>query len=355
MAGLNFREALPADSGALERLFRETNMAGAIRIGSDRSPDFFAASRVQAEEPCVWGVFTEDGRAVGVFSMGRRMVWLDGGKIPMRYLSDLRIHPDWRRGTLLARGFRMIWASIFGKGEWAQTLVLGQNQPALGFLRSRRAGLPDYREAGRYRSWIFPARNMSAPAHRVRMAGADDLPAMQTLLDVSSQRRSFSPVVDLSRLGGAYLNGLAVGDFLVAEGAGKIIGMMALWDQGKFQRLRVDGYSAVLAVARPALNLHARLRGGLAFPEPGNVFPMLKASSIACANDDPAILRSLLSAALSSPGGKPLLVGLSEMDPLAPALEGLRGREFGGLHFLVGWDGSPPAWREPFGFDAGRI
>ena len=355
MAGLIFREAVPEDHAALERLFRETAMAGSIRIGSDRSPDFFAASGVQAEEPCVWGVFTGDGLAVGVFSMGRRGVWLNQEKVPMRYLSDLRIHPAWRNGTMLAKGFRTMREHVFGKGEWAQTLVLEANLPALEFLRSRRAGLPEYREAGRYRSWILPARKMSAPAHRVRIARPDDLPAMQCMLDESSRRRSFSPVVDLAKLGDAYLNGLTVGDFLVAEDAGEIIGMIALWDQGGFQRFRVDGYSAGLAMARPLLNLHARLRGGLAFPAPGNALPMVKASSIACANDDPAILRSLLAAALPKLGVKSLSVGLSKMDPLATALEGLKGREFGGLHFLVGWEGEPPAWREPLCFDAARI
>lgn len=355
MAGLIFREALPEDHGTLERLFRETSMAGAIRIGSDRSPDFFAASRVQAQEPCVWGVFTGDGRAVGVFSMGKRRVWFNQQQTPMRYLSDLRIHPDWRKGTMLAKGFRMMREHVFAKGEWAQTLVLEGNLPALDFIRSRRAGLPEYHEAGRYRNWLLPVQKTAGSTLRVRTARAEDLPAMQLLLDESSRRRSFSPVVDLTKLGDAYLNGLAMEDFLVAEDAGEISGMMALWDQGKFQRLRVDGYSAGFAVLRPFLNLHARMQGGAVFPAPGNAIPMLKASAIACANDDPAIFRSLLAAAFPQLGGKLLSVGLSEMDPFATALDGLKSREFRGLHFLVGWEGEAPPWQEPFGFDVARI
>jgi hypothetical protein len=351
MAGLIFREARPEDHAALERLFRETSMAGAIRVGSDRAPDFFAGSRVQAEEPCVWGVFAGDGRAVGVFSMGKRRVWLDGEKAPMRYLCDLRIHPDWRNGTMLAKGFRMLRDHVFEKGEWAQTLVLEQNLPALEFLRSRRAGLPEYREAGRYRSWLLPARKVAAPAFRVRRACCRDLAGMQVLLDESSRRRSFSPVVDLAMPGDAYLNGLAAEDFLVAEEGGEIIGMMALWDQGAFQRLRVDGYSPGMAVLRPLWNHFAPIT----LPRPGNAIPMAKAAMIACRADDPAILRSLLAAAFPLLAGKALLVGLSERDPLAAALNGLKGRQFGGLHFLVGWEGEPPAWREPFGFDPGRI
>lgn len=355
MAGLSFREALPEDHAALEKLFRETSMAGAIRIGSDRSPDFFAASRVQAQEPCVWAVFTGDGRAVGVFSMGRRMVWLGGEQTPMRYLSDLRIHPEWRKNTMLAKGFRTMREQVFAKGEWAQTLVLEDNLPALEFLRSRRAGLPEYREAGRYRNWLLPAQKIAAPTYRVRTARSEDLSAMQILLDGSSQRRSFSPVVDLAKLGDAYLNGLAIEDFLVAEDAGAIIGMMALWDQGKFQRLRVDGYSAGFAVLRPLLNLKAHLCRGLKFPTAGNAIPMVKATAIACSNDDPMILRSLLAFALSRLVGKWLLFALSEKDALTPAMDGLKGREFFGLHFLVGWEGGHPAWEEPFGFDVARI
>lgn len=355
MAGLIFREALPADHAALERLFRETSMAGVIRIGSDRSPDFFAGSRLQAEEICVWGVFTDGGRAVGAFSMGKRRIWLDQRQVPMRYLSDLRIHPDWRNGTMLAKGFRTMREHIFEKSEWAQTLVLEKNPAALEFLRSRRAGLPEYREAGRYRNWLLPAQKTPPPLHPVRRARAGDLPAMQLLLDDFSRRRSFSPVIDLRNLGDAYLNGLAVEDFLVAEGAGEIIGMMALWDQSLFQRLRVDGYPPGMAAARPLWNLGARLVGGIPLPSPGNPLPIIKASTIACCGDDPAILRSLLAFTFPLIAGKMLLVGLSEKDALTAALDGLKGREFVGLHFLVGWEGEPPGWREPFGFDAARI
>lgn len=227
MAGLIFREAAAKDHDALEKLFRETSMAGAIQIGSDRSPDFFAASHVQAEEPCVWGVFTGVGKAVGVFSMGRRMVWLNGEKKQMRYLSDLRIHPEWRKGTMLARGFRLMKNCVFAKEEWAQTLVLEKNLPALEFLRSRRAGLPEYREAGRYKNWLLPSQKISKLNHLVRKARPDDLPAIQSLLDESSQRRSFSPVIDLAKLGAPYLNGLSLDDFLIAEENGEICGAMA--------------------------------------------------------------------------------------------------------------------------------
>lgn len=351
MAGVIFREAVADDHVALERLFAETSMEGAIRIGSDRTPDFFAVSRVQATEPRVWGVFTAEGRAVGVFSAGTRPVHHGGKIVEMRYLSDLRIHPDWRKGTLLARGFCLLRDEVFAKGEWAQTLVLERNFGAVESLFSGRAGLPVYIPAGFYRNWLLPRHKVCASGPAVRAAVAEDLPAMGKLLDAASSRRSFSPVVDLGELGSPYLNGLRVGDFLIAEEGGEIVGMMAVWDQGAFQRLRIDGYSAGMAAIRPFWNLGARLK----LPRPGNTIPMAKASMVACAEDDPAILRSLLTAALSNSGDRLLSVGLSESDPLTSALSGSKGRVFRGLHCLVGWEGEPPDWQEPFGFDPGRI
>lgn len=355
MAGLIFREAMAGDHAALERLFRETSMAGAIRIGSDRSPDFFAASRVQAEEPCVWGAFTGDGRAVGVFSAGSRRVRLGGGKTDMRYLSDLRIHPDWRKGTMLAKGFRLMRERVFARGEWAQTLVLEQNLPALEFLRSRRAGLPEYREAGRYKNWLLPFQKVSPPTHHVRKACPEDLPAMQRLIDEFSHRRNFSPVINLTKLTEPYLNGLSLNDFLVAEEGGEIRGTMGLWDQSPFQRLRVDGYSKPLALARPFLNMHAHLYGGPKLPSPGDAIPMVKVTTLGFSADDPTIFRSLIAAATTMDKRRYLSIGLSEADPLAAALVGMKAKTFIGHHFLVGWDGEPPVWKEPFGFDAGRI
>lgn len=85
--------------------------------------------------------------------------------------------------------------------------------------------------------------------------------------------------------------------------------MMGLWDQGGFQRLRIHGYSAMIAAVRPLWNSFA----SVALPRVGQVLP------------------------------------------LGVALRGLKGRVEYGRHFLVGWEGAPPEWEEPFAFDVGRI
>jgi hypothetical protein len=351
MAGVIFRPALQEDHAALEALFRETPMGSSIRIGFERDPDCFAGSAVQADEPCVWGVFEPSGRAVGMFGAGWRKVWLNG-ETRMRYLSDLRIHPEWQATSLLGRGFRVLKREVFQPGEWAQTLVLEDNAKALELLTSRRGGLPRYVPAGRYVTWLLPEQKIGCPPEiHVRKAGADDIGEMQKLLDGASSARSFSRLLSLNDLGTPGWHDLEIGDFLVAERNEKIVGMMGLWDQSGFQRLRVNGYSRSMAALRPCWNLFSKVK----LPPAGSVLRLIKATSLACHDDDPLILRAMLATALSRRDGALLLLGMSAEDPLCAGLRNLNGRMYYGRHFLVGWDGDPPDWKEPFAFDVARI
>ena len=355
MAGLTVRPAGAADHEALEALFRATAMGSQIRIALQREPDYFAGSVVQAAEPCVWASFEDSGRAVGLLSAGKRRVWVQGER-EMRYLCDLRIHSDWQRSTLLSRGYRLLRREVFATGEWAQTLVLEDNVRAIGLLTSRRAGLPEYRPAGVYRTWLLPAQDVPPqPSIDVRRATAGDLPEMQRLYDEAVQRRSFGEMLSLSGFGEGRWHGLSLEDFLVAEREGRLIGMLGLWDQSDFQRLFIAGYSQAISMLRPIWNGWAALSNNVPLPAPGAIVAMRKTTAIACENDDPAILRALLAEALKERDGKLTLVGMSAADPLVPAMEDLHGRRDRGRHYLVGWEGEPPAWKEPFAFDVARI
>lgn len=355
MAGLILRQAIATDHLAIEELFRATSMGSRIKIGFERDPDYFAGARVQTIKPCVWGAFEESGRAVGLLSAGSRRVWL-GEERPMRYLSDLRIHPDFQGSSLLARGFRLLRREVFQPGEWAQTLVLENNLRALDLLSSKRGGLPEYRPAGRYVSWLLPSQRINIKSEiRVRTATNADLGEMQAVLDASSTRRCFSQCLNLTELGEASWRDLALSDFLVAVKDDALVGILGLWDQNGFQRLRVKKYSTTMNTLRPFWNAWSKLRGSVLLPHAGEVLPLCKVTAIACHNDEPETLRSLLAVALAENNKRLLLVGLSAEDPLAAALDGLMARKEYGRHFLVGWDGTPPAWHEPFVFDAARI
>jgi len=348
---LIIRPAVREDHSALETLVRETVMDGTVQLVFERDPDFFAGSLVQSDEPCMWAAFEDSGRAVGMFGAGVRRVWLDG-KTRMRYLSDMRIHPNFRNSSLMGRGFRALGSNVFQPGEWAQTLVLESNRAAMEILTSGRGGLPRYHPAGRYVNWLLPGQKTGGPAScHVRRAGAEDVPEMQSLLDDSARRRSFSHLLSLHDPGKPVWRDLHIGDFLVAEKAGRMAGMMGLWDQSGFQRMRVAGYSRVLSVLRPCWNAFSNVK----LPRVGTTLPIIKTTAIACRDDDSQVLRAMLSVALGESGDRLLMVGMSAVDPLIEGLRGLKGRRDFGRHFLVGWEGEPPRWKEPFSFDAARI
>ena len=147
--GVIARRATPDDGEGLVSLFDVCPMGSSIQLVMQRQPDFFAAAEVQVEDvEIVVGERKDPQEIVASFAAGRRQVYLDGHCKQVRYLSDLRIHPDCRGGTLLARGYRYLRQNIFAPGEWAQTMVLEDNRAALDLLTSGRAGLPHYVPAG---------------------------------------------------------------------------------------------------------------------------------------------------------------------------------------------------------------
>ena len=82
-------------------------MEGAVRLSQDRRPDYFHGTAVQCEQPEAYVPKQKDeGGLGGVFGAGLRRVFVNGQPRPVRYLSDLRISPSHRSGSLLAHGFR---------------------------------------------------------------------------------------------------------------------------------------------------------------------------------------------------------------------------------------------------------
>ena len=139
-----------------------------------RRPDYFHGTAVQCEQPEVYVPKQKDEAGLaGVFGAGLRRVFVNGQPRPVRYLSDLRISPSHRSGSLLARGFRFLRREVFKNDEFAQSLVVTENKNALNLLTSGRCGLPGYFQFGDYVLSLIglrrPPRAAAGPqVHRVR-------------------------------------------------------------------------------------------------------------------------------------------------------------------------------------------
>ena len=285
---------------------------------------------------------------LGETSEGYPRTFLDGEIKSVRYLSDLRIRPEYRSSLLLARGFRILKREVFAQGEWAQTLVLDDNSDAAALLTSGRGGLPEYRPHGRYQTWFLRQQKVRAtnPEIRVRTANAGDLEAMQRLHDQVGPSADYTPVLNFSAMPEV--------EFLLAFKGEELVGMLGIWDLSAHKSTVIEGYRRPMAFARQLYNLWASVRNLPLLPSAGASLDAQALTAVLCQERDPQILRLLLANALQRPGM--FAIGLDIEDPLAQAFSGLRCHTTTAGHYLVGFSGEPPpASKRPSYFDFARL
>ena len=349
---MEIRKAHPDDNDAICQLMESVSMGSTIELIFERSPDYFLGAALQAEDVEIY-VLTDDGRIVAIFSAGKRQVYVDHELRSVRYLCDLRLHPDYRSGLQLARGYRFLRDHVLREGEMMQTLILKDNQHGVSMLTSGRAGLPIYHPLGEYVTYFIPKQRLRATSGgvKVRRATADDINRMQICYDDLACQKQFAPVIDFSSIGrGAHYTGLGIGDFFVAERAGEVIGLCAIWDQAFARRIRVRKYRSVfLRWSRPFINLISRI----ALPPANGTVKTVYL--YACVFDEVDVGKQLVGTALQTISSTQLLViGLDKADPMQEVFERLSARTEIGFHYLVGFE-SIALPEGVFMFEAARI
>jgi hypothetical protein len=167
--------------------------------------------------------------------------------------------------------------------------------------------------------------------------------AIAVRLERSHRALQFAPVWRTRDLSDAdRVPGLWPHDFLIVRRGPGIAGAVALWDQSAFKQTVVRGYRGALAGLRPAVNAFAPLVGLPSLPRPGEPLRQVYLSHLAVEDDDPALFRSLLAAALAEAHRRKFglaLLGLASRHPLAAVLaDSFRHREYRALLHLVHWD-----------------
>ncbi|MGB0991941.1 MAG: hypothetical protein ACPG32_05680 [Akkermansiaceae bacterium] len=352
---MNIRRANANDNEAICQLMEAVSIDSDIDLLFERRPDYFLGAALQAEKVEVY-VLADGDHIAGVFSVGIRQVYLDGKPRPIRYLCDLRLHPDQRSGIQLARGFRYIKNHILTEGEFMQTLILKENVLATSILTSERACLPIYQNHGSYLTHFIP-KQKTAPFSQenimIRKAALNDIPMMDAFYHGVAASQAFSPVIDFSQISSgksAHYSGLQTEDFLLAEQDENIVGICALWDQSHIRRIRVRAYNSTTTKwGRPLINLFSKIK----LPPP---LETIRTTYLyAFTFSDPSIGKMLLNAAISQlPNQQLLVLGLDSRDPKNLLLEKIKNRTEEGVHYLVGYHHIP----QPdgiFTFEAARI
>jgi hypothetical protein len=329
-------------------------MDGDVELCMDRAPDFFALNRLEGPR---WSVAVaehpEDG-VVGCIAVTERSAYVHGHASRICYVSDLKVHPRHRQGTvadLLTTHARDACARIGGPRQSVFLGILAGNS-----RMERRAhgprGLPSFARFATVRTHavplLLPRRAGRHWGLRVRRAGTRDLEEMATLWSTVARSRQLTAVHDAESLGRWVTDApsLALSDFLLAHRLdGRLAGFLGIWDQAAFKQLRVTRYSPRLRVVRHALNAAATVLGGVRLPAAGQPLRIATATHLCIAAGDHAVMRALVlhgCARLRAEGYAFLNVGLDPRDPLDVSLRGLFAQPTD-AHVYVGTPGGPYA------------
>lgn len=327
--------SLPSDDPQLRVLLRETPMGGAIEVAFLREPHFFTTTRIQG----TWAevhVARQGDRIVAVATRAVRPTYLNGARVLAGYLSDLRLHPDVRGTTLVARLYRGLREQHRdGRVSIYSTVIVGDNQRALDTIAANRAGLPRYTDLGRILTpMIYLQRPLPALDGEIRSGTAEDLPAIVAKLN--ENRMQFAPAYTESDFLDGRFPEFRIDDFYVLRRAGRLAGVLGVWDQRKFRQTVVMRYRGLLGKLRPVINWMRRPP----LPPPGEALKFFYVAFVA--TDDVAAYRALFRRAYNDAVGHGythFVAGLHERDPRTIVFEDYARTPFAGRLFAVTLDG----------------
>ena len=331
---------------ALRKLMRESSMPGRIRLAFAREPDFFHGLDVLGKRNQSVIATDRHGVIQGMGCRSIRPVFVHGEPTNLGYLSGLRIAPESRHGSILARGYAFL-RELHADGAapaYLTTIVAG-NRPVEDLLTSGRAGLPAYLPFGRFVTCAIcrgqrKRRRTSTSSFRVQRATDFHVDDLMQFLRTEGRGRQFFPVLAASDLGSPYLRGLQHDNFYVATAQGRLLGAVAVWDQSDFKQTVVTGYSTGLGIIRPLLSRLMTAAGFHPLPPPGAALRTRYLSFVRVVRDDPAILSALLEAIYADqPGSVEFLVlGFHERDPLQACVRQFLAIRYASTLYLACWE-----------------
>jgi hypothetical protein len=335
--------ATEADEAELRGLLRRIPVEGSIRVAFEREPDFFAAASLQGPFHQVGIVRDrETGRIVGMGTRSIAEAFVNGEPMPLGYLSDLRLLPEYRNGSLVARGYRMLreWHHD-ARTEMYYTVIFANNHDALDTIAQQRAGLPAYHDCGRLHCPGINLRRRKADldlSGEILRGDSSLLPQIIDCLNRNNARKQFAPYhrIEDFLTGGRWI-GFHPQDFYLARNGGRITGVLGKWDLRHVKQSRVVGYRGPLKYLRPLLQL----------PKPGEVLPFFYVSFVAIDDDDLETFSALLRRLYNDHVGSEyryFLIAFHERDKLRNALADYRLTHFEARLFCVSFDGA--SWPE---------
>ena len=324
-----FALAQSQDDAELRSFLVNNPVPGSIEVTFEREPDFFAGSEIRGSLNQTIAVrdLNKD-KIVGIASRSVAKAFVNGVPTELGYLSDLRLSPEYRSGSLLARGYRFLKElHADGRATIYTTAIFAENARALETLTVGRAGLPTYHPMGCLDcSGINLGRTKPPIEARCDIARGSLalLPQIVACLNRNNARKQFAPFHTCEDfLPGGRWRDFNVSDFYIAIRDGRIIGVLGQWNQQRFKQTRVIRFAGPLRWLAPMAKIAHPILKGRRFPDPGEELRSFYVAFVAVDKDDVSIFRALLRALYrDAVTGDAMfaLTSLHQEDPLRSAL-----------------------------------
>jgi hypothetical protein len=350
--------ATPAHEPQLRRLLRENPMDGDIRVSFEREPDARWGAAVEGFPHAT--VVVSDPATGAVVGMGSRAVmdvFVNGEAQRVGYLGQLRLDRAYRgRLRPLVEGYALLRAQRApGEQPYDLTSIVADNTAARRLLEAGLPRLPTYRPLDAFVTLVLPSRRgqsgRATRRTRIVPGSRELLPAIAECLARNGRRFQLARRHSVDTLlASTRTRGLAPEDFLAATTGDRVIGCLAVWDQGAFKQTVVRGYGPRLARWRGLINIAAPLLGTPRLPAPGEALRHAYLSHVAVDEDSREVFEALLAAALTRARDRSIdhvVAGFSERHPLLAVARACgRSREYGSILYAVhGTDGAGAAAR----------
>lgn len=325
------------------------SMDGNIKLCFTTEPSYFDAINVMGRENYVIVCRdTYNNVITGFGTCSLRQVYINGKVVEIGYLSHLRLKKEYRRATLLSRGYKF-FKDLFSniRIPLYLTTIFEDNYYAHKILTSQRGDLPYYKEVGRYCTvCVALSRKMKKISYglRIERGSRECLGAIVKFMNEVGKDKQFYPFYKEEdfRSHNGMLRDFKVTDFYLALKNNQIVGILAKWDQSSFRQTEVAGYSFRFKFLRPFWNWGGKIFGYPPLPSPRSLIKYFYISFVAVSSNNPEIFRVLLRQVYNDYLGKGymyFLLGFSVNDPLLKVAEEYHPIKCYSRIFVVSWGG----------------
>jgi hypothetical protein len=308
---IEFSVADPDDDAEIRALLAANPMPGRIKVTFEREPDYFLGCGASGTGGfTVKGVDAATGRVAGVVDISWSNRFISGRVTRVGYIGGARVDKQYQGALMPLRVLPFIRS--LADDDWPTlwtTAIVDSNPIAEGvFVRRARPSFPRLETVSEFHTLGIHTRPVSRRKRRKNDAGSiaiataetDELKSITDFLRSCGRFKEFYPCYSEDDfLGGKRFPGLEQRDILVARNKEGIAGVCAVWDQSCFKQIVVHGYTGSLTVLRPLINFVGPITGMKRLPAPGKIIPGAALTAVAVKNDDIAVWRLLLDAAVA--------------------------------------------------------